>query len=159
MNETHTTEAQGDEQTSACSDRGRPIYEGSGWLLCKDQELAFYNYRWSEGHEARFILSVAGTKEEFMRPGFVVVSCREVDSALHYSVVSPEDAYWTNSEHFGPVLSRDQAIGENGVYPDLWTFVDDIARLEPRLAQRIMRGTKAQQSVQPDGLACGGPAG
>jgi hypothetical protein len=72
-----------------------------------------------------------------MRPGFVAVSCRQKGGDMSFSVAEPADSPWQDSESFGPLLSRQEALDSNGLYPDLWHLVDTIVELEPRLAQRI----------------------
>ena len=137
MNDSLTTEPVDSEHTEACTCCGRSIFEGTGWLLQGDRELANYSYRWSDGHDIAFSLAIAGTDGEHMRNGFVVVSCRRKDTDLSYSVVEPEDAAWGTTENLGPVLTREQALDPRGLYPDLWSLVDAISELEPRLAARI----------------------
>ena len=92
MTDQYMTEVVGDEDTSACVCCGRSVYEGIGWLLRGDDEIACYLYRWAEGHEVAFSLAVAGTKDGYMRPGFVSVSCRQKDGDLSYSVTEPTDS-------------------------------------------------------------------
>jgi hypothetical protein len=134
----YTTESLETESSLPCPCCGRPIHHGTGWLLRGDEELAFYSYRWTEGHEARFYLAVAGTTSGHMRQGFAVVSCRRRGDDLHYTAVGPEESPWEDSETLGRVLSREEALNPHGLYPDLWSLTDAIAQHEPRLAERIL---------------------
>ena len=106
-------------------------------MLAGESEKACYMYRWAEGHEVAFSLAVAGTVGEHMRDGFVAISCRQKDADLSFSVYEPADAPWGDTDDFGPLLSRTQALDPQGFYPDLWELVDRITELEPRLADRI----------------------
>lgn len=142
MTESLTTEPVGHESTEPCTCCGRSIFEGAGWLLRGDKEIANYSYRWSDGHEVAFSLAVAGTNAEHMRDGFVVVSCRQQDTDLSFSVCEPKDAPWGETQHLGSVLTREQALDPQGLYPDLWSLVDSITELEPRLADRIRSTSK-----------------
>ena len=138
MTDMYATEPEGAESTSPCACCGRSVFNGTGWLLRGSDEAAFYLYRWADGHEVAFSLAVAGsTQEGHMRPGFVAVSCRQAGADLSYSVSEPQDSPWADSEDFGPVLSRQDALDPQLHYPDLWHLVDTIVELEPRLAQRI----------------------
>jgi hypothetical protein len=137
MTESLVTEPIGAEEADSCPCCGRPIYEGTGWLLEGESEKAFYVYRWAEGHEVAFSLAVAGTVGEHMRNGFVAISCRQEDSNLNFSVYEAADSPWGDTDEFGPLLSRAQALDPEGLYPDLWGLVDRITELEPRLADRI----------------------
>jgi hypothetical protein len=138
MQASYSTEPVGAESATACTCCGRPIFEGSGWLLQGEEELACYAYRWAEGHEMRFMLAIAGTTAGVMRSGYVVISCARIDESLHYSVVEPDESPWGSSEEYGRPLSREEALASNGLYPDLWQLNDEIVRHEPRLAQRIL---------------------
>ncbi|MGO4549585.1 hypothetical protein AB4059_00555 [Lysobacter sp. 2RAF19] len=114
------------------------MHQGSGWLLRGDEEIAFYSYRWTDGHEIRFFLAVAGTASGHMRQGFAVVSCQRLGDDLYYTAVDSEASPWEDSEMMGRVLSREEALDPHGLYPDLWSLTDAIAQHEPRLAQRIL---------------------
>ena len=144
----YSTDTVDAESTSACACCGRSVYEGTGWLLRGDDEVACYLYRWAEGHEVAFSLAVAGTKDGYMRPGFVAVSCRQKGGDMSFSVAEAADSPWQDSESFGPVLSRQEALDSNGLYPDLWHLVDTIVALEPRLAQRISALHGAKPIIQ-----------
>jgi hypothetical protein len=133
----YSTEALTEESTVTCNCCGRPIYEGAGWLLQGEDEVACYDYRWSEGHEVAFTMVVAGTADGHMRPGQVAVSARQAGGEIIFSVLEPDQSVWTDSEDFGPILSRDEALDPVGLYPDLWSLVDAIVDHESRLVSRI----------------------
>ena len=133
---TYETEPRGDEEIESCPDCGRSIYEGMGILIRDGSDLATYAYRWSEGHESRFSLAIAGVTDGVMRDGFVVVSSHSVGDDLHFSVVDPADAPWGDTEEFGRVLNRNEALNGSS-YPDLFDLVDAITQYEPRLVSRI----------------------
>ena len=138
MADSFTTEPFGREESQACPCCGRLIHEGGGWLLRGEEEIASYSYRWSEGHEARFKLALVAAQAGEMRPGFVVVSCNCIGQDLHYSVVDPAESPWASSPSLGRLLSREEALDPNGMYPDLWQLTHTIAANEPRLAERIL---------------------
>ena len=135
----YTSEPTGIESKSACECCGRAIYEGRGWLLCEGQPVACYEYRWSEGHEVAFALAVSGVDGEHMREGFVAIGCRQVNGDLSYSVTEAANSPWQESEIFGPLLSRQEALDPSGKYPDLWLLVDAITAREARLSTRILK--------------------
>lgn len=134
---TYTTESLQDETSFPCNCCGRPIHEAAGWLRENGDEIACYQYRWSEGHDAAFSMAVAGTTGDVMRPGHVTVSAHWNDGRLRFSVLEPGASAWDDSDDFGPVQSPERALDPSGLYPDLWTLVDAITRAEPRLAERI----------------------
>jgi hypothetical protein len=132
------TEPLGTEVTGTCACCGAATHSGGGWLLRGDEELACYAYRWSESHEVRFVLAVAGTTAGQMRPSFAVVSCTQIGQDLHYSAVGPADSPWEASETLGRPLLREEALDPAGMYPDLWELTDGVVQHEPRLAERIL---------------------
>ena len=133
----YTTEPLNDEVIITCTCCGRPIHEGSGWLLAGDDEVACYEYRWSEGHEVAFAMVLTGATDGYMRPGQVSITAWESGGEMVFSVVEPGQSVWNDSEDFGPVLSRAEALDPTGLYPDLWPLVDAIVDHEPRIAHRI----------------------
>lgn len=130
-------EQRGDEVTEDCPDCGRPIHEGEGILVADGEDLAWYAYRWSEGHDCRFQLAVAGVTDDEMRDGFVVLSASLKDGDLAFSVVELEDSPWGDSEQLGRVLTRAEAL-EGPLYPDLFPLADAIVAHDARLAERIL---------------------
>ena len=140
MSAVYTAEALGSENTTSCACCGRSVFEGEGWLLKGDDEVLFYRYRWADGHRTAFSVAIAATDEGgYMRPGYVAVSCMQKEGQLCFSVTEPYGSSWSDSEEFGPVLTRDLALSPQGVYPDLWQLVDALVEVEPRLAWRISR--------------------
>lgn len=132
------TEPVKNELSRPCPCCGRSIHEGSGWLLAGNEERACYSYRWSEGHDVRFILAIAGVTAGEMRQGFAIVSCAKIGEALQYSAINPEGSPWEASDAIGRPLTREEVLAPEGPYPDLWQLTDAIVQHEPRLAERIL---------------------
>jgi hypothetical protein len=133
-----TTKPDGDEAVEACRCCGRPIYEGRGVLESTGGDLADYWYRWSEGHEARFLLAISPCSDlGEPRGGVAVVSGRIDRDNIVYSVVEPVDSPWAGTKLFGPILSREDALN-GSLVPDLFQLVDAIAANEQRLSARIL---------------------
>jgi len=130
----------GDENVDACTCCGRPIYEGRGALESSGSDVADYWYRWSEGHEARFILAISPCNDHGEpRGGVAVISARIDRGNIVYSVVEPADSPWTGTSTFGPILTREEAL-KGPLVPDLFNLVDAIAANEQRLSSRILEG-------------------
>ena len=136
-----STTAITDEQTSSCPCCGRPVHEGEGVLESEGRELAYYGYRWAEGHESRFTIGICALDEQGSRiAGLAVVSGRSDGEQLIYTVLDPEQAPWGDSESLGKVLTRKQLLNE-GVVPELFGLLDAIVANEPRISSRILGDT------------------
>ncbi|MCR9055590.1 MAG: hypothetical protein NXI26_27465 [bacterium] len=127
-----------EESESECSCCGRPIHEGEGILLSDEGELAYYGYRFTEGHETRFTLGVVAVElNGDIQPGMAVVSCHSDGESLIYTVQDPEASPWSSTETLGPVLTRNEILEDN-VMPKLFSFVDSITAKDKRLATHIL---------------------
>jgi hypothetical protein len=127
----------GSESTGACTCCGRPIYSGHGDLLAAQGPVASFWYRWSEGHDGRFVLGIGRYDAEGLEvPGIVVVQARLVEENIEYSIVAPDDSPWNSLGRFGGPLSR-EAVIEQGFQIELFHIVDAIAANEPRISSRM----------------------
>ncbi|MEM8501408.1 MAG: hypothetical protein AAF542_25590 [Pseudomonadota bacterium] len=126
------------ELESKCPCCNKPSYEGEGVVGCAQGELAYYGYRWTEGHEVRFTLGIVALElNGDIRPGMAVVSGHTDNDSLIYTVKDPHSSPWTDSEKLGPILTRHQILEEN-VFPELFAFVDSITANDQRLSNRIL---------------------
>jgi hypothetical protein len=143
----YVAEVRGEEQEQACPDCGRGIHEGEGILVADGVDAASYAYRWSEGHEARFHIAVAGVAPDgTMRDGFVVLSASLRDGNLVFAVVEEDESPWASSEFMGRVLSREEAL-HGPAYPDLFALTDAITAHEERLSRRILDSIDTEGEV------------
>ena len=129
----------GEETSESCRCCGRPIYAGAGDLTSEEGPLAAYWYRWSEGHQGRFILAVGRIGENGEPvPGVLVVKGGLADGNISYSVLGPDDSPWECFSAFGPPLTRDAAFS---AADRTWWFrlVDAIAANERRISNRILQ--------------------
>jgi hypothetical protein len=131
-------EQRGEETQEACSCCGRPVYLGHGVLASERNDLANYWYRWSEGHDKRFVLAIRPCNERGT-PGsrVAVVSGRVESENLVYSLVDPQDSPWSDSNEFGSVLSRASVL-EGPLAAEVFALVDAITENERRLSSRIL---------------------
>ena len=142
----YVAEQRGEEQTDSCPDCGRAIHEGEGILVGDGVDMAWYAYRWSEGHDARFSLAVAGVTDGHMRDGFVVLSASLRGGNLAFSVMEEAESPWGDSEQLGRVLSREEAL-EGPLYPDLFPLADAIVAHDTRLSGRILEALEAERAT------------
>jgi hypothetical protein len=125
----------GDEYETKCTCCGRPIYWGYGWLESGRAPLAAYWYQWSEGHEGRFCLAIARfDEEEHLVPGVVCVRAWVHSNSIHYSVLEPPDAPWSDFGKFGAAAGREEALTDKS---RVFELVDAIAANEKRISSRI----------------------
>jgi hypothetical protein len=148
----YAVEALGSETTDVCSCCGRLIFEGEGLLHLDELVLASYGYRYSEGHQARFVLGISPlAKSGEPLAGLAVVQCASDGESLIYRVLDPIESPWSDSNTLGKVLSRKQLL-EDGVLPNLFELVDAVSAREPRISTRVL-ADMANPSVK--GTKCG----
>jgi hypothetical protein len=127
---------EGDEDESACSCCGRPIYWGFGWLESEGRSLAAYWYQWSEGHEARFRLAIARFDErENLVPGVACVGGHIENEAICYSILEANESPWADFGRFGAASPRSAALEDK---QHIFELVDAIAANEKRISSRIL---------------------
>jgi hypothetical protein len=150
----HTVEAIGAESIDTCSCCGRSIFEGEGLLFLGEAVVAKYGYRYSEGHQARFVLGICPLGESGLPvAGLAVARCQSDGESLIYRVLDPIESPWADSEALGKVLSRKEIL-EDSALPNFFELLDAIAARESRISSRVL-AEMANPSVK--GTSCGKP--
>lgn len=124
----------GEEKVGACTCCARPMYSGCGGIVVDGEEIAGYWYRWSEGHEGRFVIAIAWEENE----GYVATAWGDATSeGISYGIQEIADSPWGEMSDYGRHLSRPELLESIGLRTTFFELVDILAANEPNLSLRI----------------------
>lgn len=124
----------GEEKVGVCTCCARPMYSGCGGIVVDDEEVAGYWYRWSEGHEGRFVIAIAWEENE----DYVATAWGDAaPEGISYGIQEISDSPWGEMSDYGRHLGRQELLESIGLRTTFFELGDILAANESNLSLRI----------------------